>query len=167
MTKENSDKQNVFNQVRNFFSDKKIFDKNAKSSPKSSPNTSSSNSETDSSLRLDLQIERKLNRPYQIGEKFVILTNFPRYNVFKGNICTLSEIYFDWKKYTQNDGHSYIVQVLFISSDSEMLDNSDSEMLDDTVMLCVEYDDLLRLEYENLVEISIPENELERKNLKF
>jgi hypothetical protein len=150
MTKENPNKQNVFNRVRDLFSDKKT---------KSSPSTSSYSSETASNLRLDLEIERKLNRPYKIGDKFVILTNFPRDNVFKGNICTLSQIYFDWSKYIENDGHSYLVEVQFSSSDFEMLE--------DTVLLYVEYADLLRLEYQNLVEITIPEDELERKNIKF
>ncbi len=68
MTKENPNKQNVFDRVLDFFSDKKT---------KPSPNTCSSNSETASNLRLDPEIERKLNRPYKIGGKFVILTNFP------------------------------------------------------------------------------------------
>jgi len=151
MTKENPNRQNVFDRLLRFFP---LPDKEKKPSPK----ISSSNSETASDLELDLEIERKLNRPYRIGDKFVLLKNFPEDKVFRGNICTISQIYFDWSKYTENEGHSYLVEVQFSSSDFETFD--------DIVLLYVEYDDLLRLEYQNLVKMNIPESDLKRKNLK-
>lgn len=136
MTKKNPNKQNVFDRVLDFFPDEKT---------KLSPNTCSSNSETASNLRLDPEIERKLNRPYKIS---------PQDEVFKRKICTLSQIR---SKYTKNEGHSYLVEVQFSSSDFETFD--------DIVLLYVEYDDLLRLKYQNLIKMNLFESDLKRKNL--
>ena len=64
----------------------------------------------------------------------------------------LSQIYFDRSKYTKNEGHSYLVEVQFSSSDFETFD--------DIVLLYVEYDDLLRLEYQNRIKMNLLESGL-------
>ena len=60
-------------------------------------------------------IRKKLNRPFGIGEKVVLLKDFPNNNLYKGYLCTVTEVFYK-RKENKPDEFEYSCEVEFYST---------------------------------------------------
>ena len=105
----------------------------------------------------------KLNRPFAIGESVVLLKDYPDYDLYRGNVCVIIDIYYDWSSLDDNTAHDYEVEFrsYFDEKDPSIIlarkPETNCEVISSTIVALVSGRDLLRLEMQDLrYRISFP-----------
>ncbi len=105
----------------------------------------------------------KLNRPFVVRESVVLLKDYPDDHLYRGNVCVIIDIYYDWSLLEDNTAHDYQVELI---SDFDEKDPSiilaqkpeiNCEVKPSTIIALISGRDLLRIEMQDLrYRISFP-----------
>lgn len=105
----------------------------------------------------------KLNRPFAIQEYVVLLKDYPDDDLYRGYVCVIIDIYYDWSSLEDNTAHDYQVEFF---SDFDEKDPSiilarkpeiNCEVIPSTIIALISGRDLLRIEMQDLrYRISFP-----------
>ena len=105
----------------------------------------------------------KLNRPFARQEYVVLLKDYPDDNLYRGYVCVIIDIYYDWSLLEDNTAHDYQVEFIsdFDEKDPSIIlarkPETNCEVISSTITALVSGRDLLRIEMQDLrYRISFP-----------